>query len=50
MSKIIYRVEDTFDANVKNEENIFAPAGTNFEKDINFVFNNGGVFGCFEGM
>ncbi|TAE46656.1 MAG: hypothetical protein EAZ89_19665 [Bacteroidetes bacterium] len=47
--KITYKVDDTFDAEVKKDP-IFEPAGTNIEAGKNFVMNNGGFFGFFEGM
>ncbi|MGC4020466.1 MAG: hypothetical protein QM734_00230 [Cyclobacteriaceae bacterium] len=31
-------------------ENVFQPAGTNFEDKKNFILNNAGLFGYFEGM
>ncbi len=50
LRKIKYKVVDTFDEKVKKKNKIFEPAGTNFEKDKVFIFNNGGMFGCFENM
>jgi predicted metalloprotease with PDZ domain len=46
--KISYEVEDTWDANFKHQ--VYEMAGTNFEANKNFVLNNCGVFGYFEGM
>ncbi|MCB0401935.1 MAG: peptidase M61 [Flavobacteriales bacterium] len=48
LDKISYWVEDTWDAEVS--ELVFEPAGTNFEKDLNIVMNNHGLFGYFDGM
>ncbi|HEU4718570.1 MAG TPA: peptidase M61, partial [Bacteroidia bacterium] len=47
--KITYDVEDTWDTDVKGEF-VFEPAGTNIEPDSNFVINNHGFFGYFDGM
>lgn len=47
--RITYDVEDTWDSNVKNSF-VFEPAGTNIEADTNFVINNHGFFGYFDGM
>lgn len=47
--KISYDVEDTWDSNVKTAF-VFEPAGTNIEADTNFVINNHGFFGYFDGM
>ncbi|GAB4141041.1 MAG: peptidase M61 [Bacteroidia bacterium] len=46
--KITYKVEDTWDTKKKSDF-VFEPAGTNFQKDTNFVLNNHGLFGYFEG-
>jgi predicted metalloprotease with PDZ domain len=46
VAKLVYTVEDTWDTDQDNM--VFEPAGTNFEKD-NYVFNNHGIFGFFEG-
>lgn len=48
LRKITYNVEDTWDT--KQDNVIFEPAGTNFDKDRVFVFNNHGIFGFFKGM
>ncbi len=48
LSKITYWVEDTWDADV--EDFVFEPCGTNIEKGENFVLNNHGFFGYFDGM
>ncbi len=47
LSKITYYVDDTWDD--KKGKDIHAAAGTNFEKGKVFVFNNGGLFGFFQG-
>lgn len=47
--RISYDVEDTWDSKVKTSF-VFEPAGTNIEADTNFVINNHGFFGYFEGM
>lgn len=49
LKSISYKVDDSFDAKVKKDK-IFEPAGTNIEAGKNFVFNNSGFFGYFEGM
>lgn len=49
LKKISYWIEDTFDTKLK-EPNVFWPAGTNFEEKKNFIINNAGFFGYFEGM
>mgnify|MGYP005842424473 CR=1 FL=1 len=46
---ITYKVNDTFDSNVK-EDKVFEPAGTNFDAGKNFFINAGGIFGFFHGM
>jgi predicted metalloprotease with PDZ domain len=43
--KITYRVEDTWDSEIKNR--VYSMAGTNFEAGKNFVINTPGVFGFF---
>ena len=49
LHKITYKVEDTWDTKQK-ESFVFEPAGSNFEKDKNFVLNVHCMFGFFEGM
>ncbi|WP_420386479.1 peptidase M61 [Roseivirga sp.] len=49
LRKITYLVEDTYDTE-KSGPSIFQPAGTNIEDDKNFIINNSGFFGYFEGM
>ena len=48
LSRIQYYVNDSWDSKVKKNK-IFEPAGTNWEKGENFVFNNAGIFGYFQG-
>ena len=43
-----YTLEDIMDRKVKKHP-IFDPVATNFEEGKNFIFNNGGIFGFFEG-
>lgn len=43
-----YKVHDTWNAEDKSNW-VFEPAGTNFEAGKNYVLNNHGVFGYFEG-
>lgn len=43
-----YTLEDIMDRKVKKHP-IFDPVATNFEQGKNFLFNNGGIFGFFEG-
>ena len=49
LAHITYDVEDTWDSEQKGEV-VFEPAGTNFQKDTNFVLNNHAIFGYFDGM
>ena len=49
LATISYKVEDSFDAGLKKNK-IFEPAGTNIEAGKNYIFNNSGFFGFFEGM
>lgn len=49
LSSIIYEAEDTWDTDQKGEF-VFEPAGTNFQPDTNFVLNNHGLYGYFDGM
>lgn len=49
ISEISYWVEDTWDTKDKSNW-VFEPAGTNIESDKNFVLNNHGFFGYFDGM
>lgn len=43
-----YTVEDILDRKVKKHP-VFGPVATNFIAGKNFIFNNGGIFGFFEG-
>ncbi len=43
-----YELEDIMDRKVKKNP-IFSPGSTNFLAGKNFLFNNGGIFGFFEG-
>jgi predicted metalloprotease with PDZ domain len=43
-----YNVEDILDKKVKKNL-IFSPVATNFVEGKNFIFNNGGIFGFFDG-
>jgi len=47
LTKIQYVVNDTYDAIVSNP--IFEPAGTNFEKDSNYILNLFTTLGYFDG-
>lgn len=47
--RLIYKVDDTFD-DPSGIMPVFEPEGTNFESGKNFVFNNHGIFGYFEGL
>lgn len=47
--RINYEIEDSWDYKIKNNF-VFEPAGTNFQADTNFVINNHGFFGYFDGM
>ncbi len=49
LKKITYLVEDIFDTRIK-ENQVYPMAGTNIDKDKNFVLNTSGFFGYFEGM
>ena len=45
LHKITYRVEDTWDSEIKNR--VYSMAGTSFEAGKNFVINTPGLFGFF---
>lgn len=49
LQKISYWIDDTFDTK-KEGANIFWPAGTNFEDKKDFIINEAGFFGYFDGM
>jgi predicted metalloprotease with PDZ domain len=46
--KITYKVEDTWDSDIKNM--VYSMCGTSFEEGKNFVLNTPGLFGYFDGM
>ncbi len=46
--RISYKVEDTWDSDIKNR--VYTMCGTNFEAGKNFVINTPGLFGYFDGM
>ncbi|RZL17914.1 MAG: peptidase M61 [Pedobacter sp.] len=48
LSKIVYDVEDTWDAQF--EHGVYTMAGTNFEEGKNYVFNTCGIFGYLDKM
>lgn len=48
LARVRYWIEDSFDTKLKGPE-IFWPAGTNIEENKNFIINNSGFFGYFEG-
>ena len=48
LDKITYLVNDTYD--IKGEEGVFSPAGTNIDAGKNFMLNLHGFVGYFEGM
>lgn len=48
--KIVYEVEKTFGAKPLLGNPVFQPAGTNIEKDKNFLLNNHGFFGYIPGL
>lgn len=48
LASIRYKVDDTFDSDEKKDK-VFEPAGTNIQAGRNFVLNNSGFFGFFEG-
>ncbi|WP_196891322.1 M61 family metallopeptidase [Aureivirga marina] len=52
LDKIVYLTNDTYDTEKSKGEDdvVFSPAGTNFEKDKNFVLNLHTMIGYFEGM
>jgi predicted metalloprotease with PDZ domain len=49
LSKITYNVRETWHPE-NNENFVFEPVGTNFEKNKRFVINNNAVFGYFDDM
>jgi len=48
ISRITYRVEDTWDSDIDNM--VYTMCGTSFEANKNFVINTCGLFGYFDGM
>lgn len=48
LKTVEYSVEDILDKKIKKNP-IFQPVATNFIEGKNFIFNNGGIFGFFEG-
>lgn len=48
LARITYWVDDTYDTSVDGPE-IFWPAGTNIEEDLNFIINTSGFFGYIKG-
>ncbi|HTH57667.1 MAG TPA: hypothetical protein VL728_16590 [Cyclobacteriaceae bacterium] len=49
LQKISYWIDDTFDTKKEGKE-VFWPAGTNFEDKKDFIINEAGFFGYFDGM
>jgi predicted metalloprotease with PDZ domain len=49
LAKITYLVEDSWHSS-QGAPIVFEPAGTNIEENRNFVLNNHGFFGYFDGM
>lgn len=47
MDKLSYQIDDTFDSEIAH--NIYVMAGTNIEKDKNFILNLPGFIGYFNG-
>lgn len=50
LDKIKYLVNDTYDTEGEVKEPVFSPAGTNIEKDSNFMLNLHGFVGYFGGL
>lgn len=48
LDKITYQVNDTYD--IEGKHSIFSPAGTNIEKNKNFMLNLHGFVGYYENM
>jgi predicted metalloprotease with PDZ domain len=48
LDKITYWVNDSFD--IEGEKGVFSPAGTNIEKDKNFMLNLHGFVGYFDNL
>lgn len=49
LSKVTYQVEDSWHSTA-GAPVVFEPAGTNIEAEKNFILNNHGFFGYFDGM
>ncbi|MFM2388050.1 MAG: hypothetical protein RL660_2807 [Bacteroidota bacterium] len=49
LAKVTYYVNDAMDMQVKQNK-IFEPASTNILQNSNIVMNNGGFFGCIQGL
>ena len=49
LDKISYFVNDTYDTENEVEDAVFSPAGTNIDKDSNFMLNLHGFVGYFDG-
>ncbi|KAA2218631.1 M61 family metallopeptidase [Maribacter flavus] len=49
LDKISYFVNDTYDTENEVEDAVFSPAGTNIEKDSNYMLNLHGFVGYFDG-
>ena len=50
LDRITYHVNDTFDTEGKNGNNVFSPAGTNILAGTYFMLNLHGFVGYFEGL
>lgn len=50
LDKVRYWVNDTYDTENEVEDAVFSPAGTNIEKDSNFMLNLHGFVGYFDGF
>ncbi len=48
LKRLVYTVDDSWDD--EGENHVFEPGGTNIEAKKNFVLNNHGFFGYFEGQ
>lgn len=48
LDKVTYRVNDSFD--IKDEEGVFSPSGTNIDKGRNFMLNLHGFVGYFNNL
>lgn len=50
LDKLVYYVNDTYDAEARTKDAVFSPAGTNILKDVNFMLNLHGFVGYFENL